>query len=129
MLAIGLMSGTSLDGVDACLVDIKKGKKSKFNIVHFTYVPYDKELKNKILNVASNKQQNPLMRKSKCSLFLMVTSFPFIMGYFSESITAGYEDVKSYDATSFCTFPTINGFACVKPPANARFNCLYSFTL
>ena len=55
MLAIGLMSGTSLDGVDACLVDIKKGKKCKFNIVHFTYVPYDKELKNKILKVATNK--------------------------------------------------------------------------
>lgn len=54
MLAIGLMSGTSLDGVDACLVEIKKGKKNKFNIVHFTFVPYDKELKKKILSVASN---------------------------------------------------------------------------
>ena len=49
MLAIGIMSGTSLDGVDACLVDIKKGKNNKFNIVHFTYVPYDKELKQRIL--------------------------------------------------------------------------------
>lgn len=58
MLAIGIMSGTSLDGVDACLVDIKKGKKSKFSIVHFTYVPYDKELKNKILNISSNKPCN-----------------------------------------------------------------------
>lgn len=65
MLAIGLMSGTSLDGVDACLVDIKKGKKSKFNIVHFTYVPYDKELKNKILNIASNK---PCTIQIICSL-------------------------------------------------------------
>ena len=65
MLAIGLMSGTSLDGVDACLVDIKKGKKNKFNIVHFTYVPYDKELKNKILSVASNK---PCTIQIICSL-------------------------------------------------------------
>ena len=48
MLAIGIMSGTSLDGVDACLVDIKKSKKNKFEIVHFTYLPYDKELKKKL---------------------------------------------------------------------------------
>lgn len=58
MLAIGIMSGTSLDGVDACLVDIKKGKRSRFSIVHFTYVPYDKELKNKVLNISSNKSCN-----------------------------------------------------------------------
>ena len=31
MLAIAFMSGTSLDGVDACLVDIKKSKKDKEN--------------------------------------------------------------------------------------------------
>ena len=65
MLAIGLMSGTSLDGVDACLVEIKRGKKNKFNIVHFTYVPYDKGLKTKILHVASNK---PCTAQVICSL-------------------------------------------------------------
>ena len=65
MLAIGIMSGTSLDGVDACLVDIKKGKNSKFNIVHFTYVPYDKELKQRILSVSSNK---PCNIQTICSL-------------------------------------------------------------
>lgn len=58
MLAIGIMSGTSLDGVDACLVDIKKSKKNKFSISHFTYVPYDKELKTKLLNISSNKPIN-----------------------------------------------------------------------
>ena len=51
MLAIGIMSGTSLDGVDACLVDIKKSKKNKFEIVHFTYLPYDKELKKKFYTI------------------------------------------------------------------------------
>lgn len=55
MLAIGLMSGTSLDGVDACLVEIKN-RGPKFSIKHFSYLPYSKELKNKLLNVASNKE-------------------------------------------------------------------------
>ncbi len=65
MLAIGIMSGTSLDGVDACLVEIKKSKKNKFNMVHFTYVPYDKELKKKILNISLN---NPCNIQTICSL-------------------------------------------------------------
>lgn len=65
MLAIGIMSGTSLDGVDACLVDIKKSKKNKFSIVHFTFVPYDKELKNKILDISLNK---PCNIQTICSL-------------------------------------------------------------
>ena len=56
MLAIGIMSGTSLDGVDACLVDIKKSKKNKFEIVHFTYLPYDKELKKKLIHITANKE-------------------------------------------------------------------------
>ena len=70
MLAIGIMSGTSLDGVDACLVDIKKGKNSKFNIVYFTYVPYDKELKQRILSVSSNK---PCNIQTICSLNIEIS--------------------------------------------------------
>lgn len=56
MYAIGLMSGTSLDGVDACLLEIKKSKKNKFSIEHFAYVPYPKELKNKLRDVCLNKE-------------------------------------------------------------------------
>lgn len=65
MLAIGIMSGTSLDGVDACLVDIKKSKKNKFEIVHFTYLPYDKELKKKLIHITSNE---PTTIQTICSL-------------------------------------------------------------
>jgi 1,6-anhydro-N-acetylmuramate kinase len=49
MLVIGLMSGTSLDGVDASLVNITKEKNSyKYEQVGFIFVPYKQELKNKI---------------------------------------------------------------------------------
>lgn len=46
MLAIGLMSGTSLDGVDAALVKIEKGK---FNLVKFITLPYTTEFKQKVI--------------------------------------------------------------------------------
>ena len=46
MLAIGLMSGTSVDGVDVALVEIKEN--DKFNLIDFISVPYDKEFKEKI---------------------------------------------------------------------------------
>ena len=46
MLAIGIMSGTSLDGVDAALVEINK--IDKFNLVDFVSIPYEKEFKEKI---------------------------------------------------------------------------------
>ena len=52
MLAIGLMSGTSLDGVDACLVKIKMGK---FSLVNFITYPYPDEFKKKIMRNLSDE--------------------------------------------------------------------------
>ena len=52
MLAIGLMSGTSLDGVDACLVDIKNGK---FKLLDFITYPYEASLKERIMRNLSNE--------------------------------------------------------------------------
>ncbi len=46
MLAIGLMSGTSLDGVDAALVEIKK---EKVKLIDFITYPYSQEFKKKIM--------------------------------------------------------------------------------
>lgn len=57
MLAIGLMSGTSLDGVDAALVDIVcDGKEDvKFNLVKYVLLPYDENFRNKIMRNLSNE--------------------------------------------------------------------------
>ena len=52
MLAIGLMSGTSLDGVDACLVEINK---AKFKLLDFITYPYSDALKKRIMRNLSNE--------------------------------------------------------------------------
>lgn len=46
MLAIGVMSGTSLDGVDVALIEIKEN--DCFSLVDFVSIPYDIEFKEKI---------------------------------------------------------------------------------
>ena len=46
MIAIGLMSGTSLDGVDAILVEIKD---NKYFPLKFVTLPYDEEFKQRIM--------------------------------------------------------------------------------
>lgn len=52
VLAIGLMSGTSVDGVDAALVEITgSGEKTKVNLLYFETVHYDRELKQRILQL------------------------------------------------------------------------------
>lgn len=47
--AVGLMSGTSLDGVDAAVVRIEgSGLDSKVQLVHYDSRPYDQELRNRL---------------------------------------------------------------------------------
>jgi anhydro-N-acetylmuramic acid kinase len=48
---IGLMSGTSLDGVDICLVSFKKSDNTKFNIVYYKTFEYDKTWVKKIKRI------------------------------------------------------------------------------
>lgn len=52
MLAIGLMSGTSLDGVDAILVEINE---EKYRQLKFVTLPYEEEFKKRILKNLSDQ--------------------------------------------------------------------------
>ncbi|MED2974129.1 anhydro-N-acetylmuramic acid kinase AnmK [Fictibacillus sp. B-59209] len=66
MLGIGLMSGTSLDGIDAALVDIENsGPESKVKLVDFTTESFSEEIKKEIENALSLDQSNV---KLICSL-------------------------------------------------------------
>lgn len=58
MLAVGLMSGTSLDGVDAALVEIIKEEndKEKYLMKYFVFLPYPKKLKEVLLKIVNNKE-------------------------------------------------------------------------
>lgn len=83
MLAIGLMSGTSLDGVDAALVEIKDGKR--FELLKYVLLPYEKEFKERIMR---NLTDETAKLSEICSL-------NFELGYkFKEAIDLLLENTK-----------------------------------
>ena len=54
---IGLMSGTSADGMDAALVDITGyGLSTKIKTLGFVSLPYSEEIRNEILRLASGRE-------------------------------------------------------------------------
>lgn len=53
-IVIGLMSGTCTDGVDAALVEIEgNGMNTKVRLLSFLTIPYEEELRNLLLRIAS----------------------------------------------------------------------------
>ena len=53
-LAIGLMSGTSADGVDAALIKISEsGPRTKIKLVEFETIPYPAEVKEMVITASS----------------------------------------------------------------------------
>lgn len=54
---IGLMSGTSMDGIDAALIKIKNnGIDTKVNLLNFHTFPYPEQLKNELLEISQPGQ-------------------------------------------------------------------------
>ncbi len=55
-IIIGLMSGTSLDGLDIALCNIKgNGLNTALELLHFETIPYTKDFKNEIKTIFSKK--------------------------------------------------------------------------
>ncbi|MFN0212775.1 MAG: anhydro-N-acetylmuramic acid kinase [Saprospiraceae bacterium] len=56
-LVLGLMSGTSLDGLDLALCSISgAGKRTRVRVIHFETLPYEAEFKAEIRRVFAQKQ-------------------------------------------------------------------------
>ncbi|TKH96662.1 anhydro-N-acetylmuramic acid kinase, partial [Bacillus cereus] len=59
MYIAGVMSGTSLDGIDVALVHIEgSGVDSKIQLIHFTTVPFCNDMKNEIQQALSIETSN-----------------------------------------------------------------------
>ncbi|RFA34070.1 anhydro-N-acetylmuramic acid kinase [Virgibacillus dokdonensis] len=52
-IVIGLMSGTSLDGIDAAIVKINEDHALNFELLHFASFSYSKEMKERISNMCN----------------------------------------------------------------------------
>ncbi len=58
-LVVGLMSGTSMDGIDTALVRIKnRGEKTSWELIDFDMYPYPAALKQELLNLATAETWN-----------------------------------------------------------------------
>lgn len=56
-IVIGLMSGTSMDGIDSALVDIKaEGTATEFELISFKTFPYPDQLRNDLLDISQPGQ-------------------------------------------------------------------------
>lgn len=59
MYIVGLMSGTSLDGIDAALIIVENsGTDTKLKVVEFITYPFSKEIENEIKLALSLEKSN-----------------------------------------------------------------------
>ncbi|MBI3351202.1 MAG: anhydro-N-acetylmuramic acid kinase [Nitrospirae bacterium] len=62
MKVIGLMSGTSMDGIDAALLDINRRKTGlRFKLLAFETFPFPKDLPEKLIDVAEGNETTALI--------------------------------------------------------------------
>ncbi len=58
-LIVGLMSGTSIDGIDAAIVRINEwGLRTKAELIHFISVPFSEEIQQEILQCMNVEESN-----------------------------------------------------------------------
>ena len=69
-LAIGLMSGTSLDGLDICLAEFEKQDKWTFQILKAETIPYSEDWENKLRNSIHLSAEDLLELHSEYGFYL-----------------------------------------------------------
>ncbi|KAA2224099.1 anhydro-N-acetylmuramic acid kinase [Chryseobacterium sediminis] len=69
-LAIGLMSGTSLDGLDICLAEFEKQDKWTFQILKAETIPYSEDWENKLRNSIHLSAEDLLELNSEYGFYL-----------------------------------------------------------
>lgn len=111
LYGIGLMSGTSLDGIDVALVKIINKKKPIFELVEFVSVPYNMELKNRILKNSKNETS---CVQEICSLNVEISNeYVKVINLLLEKINFEIEDVdfiSSHGQTIWHNPNNMNGF-------------------
>ena len=90
MIAIGLMSGTSLDGVDAALVAIENGN---FSLLKYELLPYEKSFRKRLMKNLNNET----------ACLQEICSLNFELGYkFLEAVDKLLTDTEyKYDDIAF----------------------------
>ena len=92
--SIGLMSGTSLDGIDVCLAS---HENNKHELISFRSYPYSESLKQKILKQSKNETSCV-----KCSKECLTFKHSFIFKYFSfNSFWAIFSFISSFSFWKF----------------------------
>ena len=89
MLGIGIMSGTSLDGVDVALIKIEKN--DVYNLVDFISIPYEVEFKEKIKR---NLSDDTAKLNEICSLKVLTALRDLKQKTQDQSVKKEIEDIE-----------------------------------
>ncbi|MBL4745040.1 MAG: anhydro-N-acetylmuramic acid kinase [Flavobacteriaceae bacterium] len=94
---IGVMSGTSLDGIDLAYVKINKEKGYHFEILHASTIPYTKEWQEKLKKAFTISAEEITKLDADYSLFLSDT----IQQYITEQKIVSLDLIASHGHTIF----------------------------
>lgn len=86
-LAIGLMSGTSLDGLDICLAEFEKQDKWTFQILKAETIPYSEDWENRLRNSVHLSAEDLLELHSDYGFYLGKQVKKFIQNHQLQNIS------------------------------------------